>query len=173
MKEITQALRTEAEGKIEAIASLMISQGMDSGKVQGALVKYVKKKIDDFYFVQREEDRSIGRIIPRIFAQLEGMKFEEKADSKAEKSFYLILQKAEIPFRFQVKIGRYRVDYLIADNLIFEGDGPHHKNQKDYDVNRDKYLEKMGYDVMRMEWNLVSIMREQVISVIKEKIKEY
>ena len=56
-------------------------------------------------------------------------------------------------FRRQHQIGPYIVDFFCHDRkLVIELDGPHHKEQKDYDKRRDTWLENQGMKVLRF-WN--------------------
>jgi len=86
-------------------------------------------------------------------------------DSKAEAVFYDMLCKNGIKFKYQYPIGQYRVDYLIGDWLIIELDGPQH--EKNRDEIRDKYLQKMGYGVLRVPLPTVALDPDAVIREIK------
>lgn len=60
-----------------------------------------------------------------------------------------------IKFRRQLKIGRFVVDFFSPNRkLIIELDGGHHNDRKSniLDIRRQKYLESLGYRVMRF-WN--------------------
>lgn len=53
-------------------------------------------------------------------------------------------------FRRQVPIGQYIVDFLHRkQRLIIEIDGSIHKNQKEYDAEREEYLTDRYYTVIR------------------------
>jgi very-short-patch-repair endonuclease len=53
-------------------------------------------------------------------------------------------------FRRQFPVGRYIVDfYNHQHKLVIEIDGEIHKEQKEYDENRDRYLEGCGLHVIR------------------------
>jgi very-short-patch-repair endonuclease len=55
-----------------------------------------------------------------------------------------------IHFRRQHAIGNYIVDFCARRRkLIIELDGSQHLQQEEYDVERTKYLESLGYRVMR------------------------
>lgn len=76
------------------------------------------------------------------------------SDSPYESLLRLILDAHGVPYRTQVAIGRYRVDFLIGDNIVVEVDGwlkyedvPHgvlHKQRK-----REDWLIEHGYKVLR------------------------
>ena len=53
-------------------------------------------------------------------------------------------------FRRQAPIDRYIVDFCCVDErLIIELDGSQHLEQEEYDKERTKYLESLGYKVVR------------------------
>ena len=59
-----------------------------------------------------------------------------------------------IRFRKQAPIGPYIVDFVcLASKLIVEVDGDRHEtaNARRHDANRDEYLRKLGYEVMRVD----------------------
>ena len=56
-------------------------------------------------------------------------------------------------FRRQHPLGPYVVDFVcIANKLIVEADGGHHAQQVDADAERTRFLEELGFRVMRF-WN--------------------
>ncbi len=60
-----------------------------------------------------------------------------------------------INFRRQHAIGNYIVDFVsIKKKLVIELDGSHHlePQQQEYDAKRTRYLESVGYRVVRF-WN--------------------
>ncbi len=58
-----------------------------------------------------------------------------------------------VNFRRQHAIGNFIVDFVsIKNKLVIELDGSQHIDQKDYDIERSKYLESLGYKVIRF-WN--------------------
>lgn len=66
---------------------------------------------------------------------------------------YLRNKKLGIKFRRQHGIGPYVVDfYCKENNLIIELDGAQHKDEKEYDKERDNYMETLGIKVLRF-WN--------------------
>lgn len=74
-------------------------------------------------------------------------------------------------FRRQHEIDHYIVDFVCTEAmLIVELDGGQHADQVNYDERRTKYLQAMGYRVLRF-WNndaLVNI--ESVLEVILEAL---
>jgi very-short-patch-repair endonuclease len=57
-------------------------------------------------------------------------------------------------FRRQVPLGNYIVDFACFEpKIIIELDGSQHADQIDYDEKRTKYLEMLGYKVLRF-WNI-------------------
>lgn len=66
---------------------------------------------------------------------------------------YLRNKKLGVKFRRQHGIGPYVVDfYCKENNLIIELDGAQHKDEKEYDKERDNYMETLEIKVLRF-WN--------------------
>lgn len=74
-----------------------------------------------------------------------------------------------IRFEFQYTIGPYRADFLFADFIVFEIDGPQHN--KDYDDARDKYMRGLGYKIIRAPLWILTTDPEAVIEEIQEAIR--
>ena len=56
-------------------------------------------------------------------------------------------------FRRQYPIGRYVVDFICLEkDLIIEIDGGQHSESKEADLQRDQWLKKKGFKVLRF-WN--------------------
>lgn len=77
------------------------------------------------------------------------------SDSPYESLLRLILDAHGVPYRTQAAIGRYRVDFLIGDNLVAEVDGwekyenfPHEVLRKQRV--RDDWLAERGYKVLHL-----------------------
>jgi very-short-patch-repair endonuclease len=61
-----------------------------------------------------------------------------------------------VPFRRQVVIGRYIVDFVAARaRLVVEVDGPQHELRRAADARRDRELGGLGYRVLRVEAGVV------------------
>ncbi len=127
------------------------------GKIIELKKKTFYQKIDKFKGI-REVMLSLGN--------------HDFGDSKAEGIVYFMLKDAGVSFQFQRQIGPYRVDFLINELIILELDGPHHKKQRGYDADRDKYLEKMGYEVVRVPIWLMASAGQIVIKELQAKGKE-
>jgi very-short-patch-repair endonuclease len=70
-------------------------------------------------------------------------------------------------FRRQHDIGNYVVDFVcLQQKLLIELDGGQHSDQKEYDDERTKYLEGLGYKVLRFWNNEVMQNMEGVMMVI-------
>ncbi|MEK7190312.1 MAG: endonuclease domain-containing protein [Patescibacteria group bacterium] len=83
--------------------------------------------------------------------------------------FYLKNNKLGVKFRRQHGIGPYIVDFYCKEkNLVIEIDGSLHKDAKDYDKERNAYIETLGLKVLRF-WN--SEIDKNIEGVLK-KIKE-
>lgn len=76
-------------------------------------------------------------------------------------------------FKRQVPIGNYIVDFLCTDNkTVIELDGSEHlqPTQKEYDTERERYLIKKGYRVIRILNNELNNM-ESVLEYIRINIE--
>ena len=61
---------------------------------------------------------------------------------------------AGMKFRRQVNVNPYIADFLCwRHKIIIEVDGEIHNKQKDYDRDRDEYLESLHYKVIRFTNN--------------------
>ena len=70
-----------------------------------------------------------------------------------------------VTFRRQHAVGNYIPDFCSPKaKLIIEMDGNQHLDQKEYDEERTKYFESMGYKVIRF-WN--SAVMKNIESVIR------
>lgn len=175
MSKITTKLLDAAKTKAYPIAVELAKGGMNSYDIAYELKKYVETKTRQFYRQQALESTKMSNIMCGIFEVISGEREKSgKGDSKAEHIFFDVLEQNKIPFQFQYKIGNYRVDYLIAGGIVFEGDGPHHqeRKQREYDEKRDKYLKKLGYYVIRLPWTVVAQIQDEIVKEIKQLIKE-
>ncbi len=78
-----------------------------------------------------------------------------KEPTPAEAKLWAYLRKDQpgVNFRRQHAIGKYIPDFCcIKKKLIIELDGGQHVEQVEYDDERTKYLEALGYKVIRF-WN--------------------
>ena len=80
-----------------------------------------------------------------------------------------------LKFRRQYKIGKYVVDFCsLSKRLVIELDGGHHNeisvNTKD--VERQKYIESHGYEVLRFWNNEVDNNIEGLVDRILESCKK-
>ena len=135
----------------------------DKPKVEKFLSLYLKQKTTQFYGSENGMS-SLGNILQEILAA--GPKIS--ADSKAETIIYKGLQDANISFQFQYKIGPFRVDFLIDDWLVFELDGPLHKLNVQYDMDRTKYIKNKGYTVLHVPLILAIFDKDSVVEKIHE-----
>jgi len=66
--------------------------------------------------------------------------------------------KLGVPFRRQVVIGRYIVDFVAPRvRLVVEVDGAHHRLRRAADARRDAKVRRLGYRVLRLEAGLVTL----------------
>lgn len=158
MNMSSEKIKAEVTGRLTDIFGEMIPRNKIP-VVQKYINAYIKNKQNIYY----NTDIPFKSIIESLS--------KGTADSKAEIIFYELLTKNRIPFKFQYKIDPYRVDYLINNSLVFELDGPGHRHTKAYDDRRDKYIEKLGYEVMRVPLSILVMSPELVIDEIRERMK--
>jgi very-short-patch-repair endonuclease len=80
---------------------------------------------------------------------------------------------ANARFRRQITIDPYIVDFVCTDcMLIIELDGGQHAEQVEYDERRTKFLESLGYRVMRFWNNDVLENTDGVLQVILAEIEK-
>jgi very-short-patch-repair endonuclease len=78
-----------------------------------------------------------------------------KVSTPAERKLWSLIRNDQlgITFRRQHAIGSYIPDFWSPKaKLIIELDGSQHLEQREYDEERTKYFESMGYKVIRF-WN--------------------
>ena len=63
------------------------------------------------------------------------------------------LKKAKVPYKKQVKIGHYRVDFFLEDGTIVECDGKYFhtvRRNTERETKRDDYLLGLGYKMAHL-----------------------
>jgi very-short-patch-repair endonuclease len=72
--------------------------------------------------------------------------------SKAEKILAEALRKRNMEYAQQIEIGPYTVDFFLRPKLIVEVEGPFHisSERSESDIKRHKFLEGIGYVVLRI-----------------------
>ena len=93
----------------------------------------------------------------------------------AEKRLWLFVKNKQLhgrKFTRQHSIGKYIVDfYCYEEKLILELDGEQHKEQIKYDEERTKYLESLGYKVIRFNNMDVLFNTDNVLKEIENNFK--
>lgn len=83
--------------------------------------------------------------------------YPDKFDSSYEVLAAIILVQNMIPAKMQYKVGRYQVDFLLEElHIVLEIDCERHKNKKEYDTERDRYLKKE----LGSKWEIIRIPTE-------------
>jgi very-short-patch-repair endonuclease len=77
-------------------------------------------------------------------------------------------------FRRQFQIGTYVVDFIcLQKRVVIELDGPHHDSQKEYDRQRDEWLTRQNFVVLRFKnddvLNAEDIVLKNILRVLEEK----
>jgi very-short-patch-repair endonuclease len=145
------------------LAEEMAVHGYDSA----AIARVIERQVDirrRRYYDHARGPVSISHILSNLWHLLD----KQTADSKAESIFYDMLASKGIRFEFQYAIGPYRADFLFADFIVLEIDGPQHN--KDYDDVRDKYMRGLGYKIIRVPLWVLTTDPEAVIEEIQEAI---
>ncbi|MBQ8051299.1 MAG: endonuclease domain-containing protein [Bacteroidaceae bacterium] len=115
---------------------------------------------------------------PAYYAQLKAWAREmRKAPTEAEAVLRNRVRANSLghKFLFQYVIGQYIVDFLCPDcKLIIEVDGEYHADpwQQDDDEQRSRWLEQMGYRVIRFSNEQVLKELDNVIREISNCIKQ-
>jgi very-short-patch-repair endonuclease len=82
-----------------------------------------------------------------------------KNPTEAERALWKHLRLRQIggcKFRRQQPIGKYIVDFVCLEKrLVIEVDGGQHSEQVSYDMERDAWLEKQGFRILRFWDNQV------------------
>ncbi|MDY7394626.1 endonuclease domain-containing protein [Aureibaculum sp. 2210JD6-5] len=100
-----------------------------------------------------------------------------KSLTSAEATLWKFIQKKQLKgrkFRRQHSIENYIVDfYCASENLIIELDGAVHLDfaQQNYDEERSKNLEQLGFKILRFENKFVFEQLNEVLEEIKSSFK--
>ncbi len=88
------------------------------------------------------------------------------APTDAERHLWYHLRRRELAghrFRRQVPVGGYVVDFACpAARLVLELDGGQHLQQRDYDMQRTRRLQALGWRVLRY-WNDDVLLRTEAV----------
>lgn len=85
--------------------------------------------------------------------------------------FYLKSNKQGVKFRRQHGIGPYIADFYCKEkSLIIELDGSEHLKEKEYDKERDDYVETLGIKVLRFWNDEIDKNMEGVLKKIRDQI---
>lgn len=85
--------------------------------------------------------------------------------------FYLKSKNLGVKFRRQQGIGPYIADFYCKEKkLIVELDGSQHIEAKNYDTERDNYMESLGIKTLRFWNNETEKNMEEVLLKIKSEI---
>lgn len=164
MNTSTEKIKAELAEKLETLFGKVIRKDQVD-TVDKYIDHYIKAKGNGYY---RKDLKHISNSMVDLVRSLK----EVTEDSRAEAIFYNLLFKKKIPFKFQYKIGQFRADFLISDTLVFEIDGPMHYLNKEYDERRDKYIKRMGYEIMHVPLLILMISPELVIDEIRERLSK-
>jgi len=98
------------------------------------------------------------------------------APTVSERKLWTRLRKKQVggfKFRRQHIIHTFIIDfYCPAAKLVIEVDGDIHLGSKEYDEERDKFLQALGYNVLRIRNMQVEQDIDQVIGLIAEQLQK-
>jgi very-short-patch-repair endonuclease len=98
-----------------------------------------------------------------------------KDGTDAEANLWYRLRNRQMGYKFrrQEPIGRYIIDFVCIEKmLIIELDGSQHLEQKLYDEERTKFLERIGYKVIRFWNNEVLTSLDDVLECVMNHLKD-
>ena len=98
-----------------------------------------------------------------------------KEPTPAERKLWALIRNDQlgVNFRRQHAIGKYIPDFVcIEKELIIELDGSQHLEQQEYDEERTKYLNSLGYKVIRFWNNDVTNHIDDVILAIHHAMED-
>jgi very-short-patch-repair endonuclease len=111
------------------------------------------------------------RSTPKILHRAGELRKETTTAEKKLWAYLRLMREDGIRFRRQHAIGPYITDFCVPrKKLIIELDGSQHLEQQDYDTERTKYLESLGYKVIRFWNNDVMNHIEDVIQSIHQAL---
>ncbi len=96
--------------------------------------------------------------------------------SPAEEKLAELLNSVKLWYHPQYKVGKYRLDFLVISPLgrryDIEVDGRHHWSSQQFDRDRvrDKFLEKEGYTIIRIDAQHILLHPEKVRSLLERII---
>lgn len=120
-----------------------------------------------------EQKKQFRELSPVIISRSRKLRLEL---TEPEKRLWYRLNLCQLnghKFRRQHPIGNYITDFAcIEKKLIVELDGDSHASQTDYDKERDAFLRKLGYTVLRF-WNNEAMKNiDGVLAVISEQLEK-
>jgi very-short-patch-repair endonuclease len=99
-----------------------------------------------------------------------------KSMTDAERLLWRYLRNRELggwKFRRQYPVGHFIVDFICLEkNIVIEVDGGQHDENKELDLQRSAYLNRVGYRVLRFWNNEVLQETEAVLSSIFAKLSD-
>ena len=121
----------------------------------------------------RHSDAGKGPVVPSDWTQRARQLRYDSTDAERHLWRRLRLRQADgLKFRRQYPIGKFIVDFVcIERGLVVEIDGGQHgSEQAIYDAERDAWLQRKGYQVLRFWNNEVLLEVESVLEVIRRSL---
>ncbi|MFU8827215.1 MAG: endonuclease domain-containing protein [Brevefilum sp.] len=109
-------------------------------------------------------------------ALIEQARYMRQNPTKAENLLWQELRARKLggfKFRRQHPIGTFIVDFYCPERkLVIEIDGPVHLQQIAYDSERETYLQRLGYYIIRFENDEVIFRIERVLKIISKVLSQ-
>lgn len=86
--------------------------------------------------------------------------------SSIEKLVAASLTKSGVPFLHNSRVGKYWVDFLIADRVVIECDGAYWHQDAGKDRKKDSYLHDRGYFVFRLSEERIERGADELVKMI-------
>lgn len=147
--------------------------------------KYLKKYYANT--TRKELAKKLNRTPASIEHKVSRMGLKKRKESQLEIDFSITLNELNIPYKRQEKIGRYRVDFLLENNIIIETYGTFwhadpkvynneslYEKQKDSiakDIRRTKFLNSKGYSLIIVWEDDFYNSKSQLIAALQRNLQ--
>ncbi len=118
------------------------------------------------------QNKRIDKIPSPLTGEGQGGGVLRKRPTEAEQLLWSHLRMKQMEgfkFRRQQPLDNYIVDFVCFENrIIIEVDGGQHAEEKNKDIERDTYLQRHGFTILRFWNNEVLQNTNEVLAVIRE-----
>ncbi len=146
------------------------------GRSEGALVRFnLSQTLSEGEGLNSQQPKYYTTDGQRWNTSIENAKQMRKNPTEAEAIVWSRINASQLGYKFrrQHPIDDYIVDFVcLKKGLIVEIDGKIHQQQKEYDAERTKQLERYGFTVLRFSNEEVIAATDKVIEKIKDTLKK-